>query len=82
MLILDILKVIICGTREFNYNVQKSVFHNRTWWGSLASQQPNPWLGFSKESIDSLVLVTSQHHIESDKVKPPFFDPVSHRDQT
>ena len=39
-------------------------------------------MGFSKESIYSLVLVTSQHHIESDnmKVKPPLFDPVSHRD--
>ena len=26
MLILDVLKVNLCGTREFNYNAQKTIF--------------------------------------------------------
>ena len=83
MLFLDILKVNICGTREFNYNAQKTFFmieHGGVHW--LPNNPIHGCVGFSKESIYSLVLVTSQHHIESDnmKVKPPLFDPVSHRD--
>ena len=50
MIILDIIKVNICGTREYSYNAG--------------------W-----------ILVTSQHHIETDKmkVKPPLSHPVSQR---
>ena len=84
MLIIDLLKVNICGTREFNINAQKSVFHNI--WNMvvfIGFPTTQSMAGFSKESIVSLVLVTSQHHIESDNMKVihPLLDLVSQRDQ-